>query len=155
MLVWAGAINRYTNRTWHALLHPWEFNHYSGMNNPRLIVIKTWVKSHSCSHTVCKAINWTELKLYSQVCQVSQTPRDRQTFTWKSATCWTRSRRQGTDRFETHVDMLEYFTVGYSVLVVSEGCQFHIQIITHHFTKDIHVFSYYMIAYIRLLFNIS
>lgn len=38
--------------TWYALLHHREFRHLSGLYNPhQRFVIKTRVKSHSCSHT--------------------------------------------------------------------------------------------------------
>lgn len=60
------------------------------------------------------------------------------------------------NRLETHVDMLEYFTLGYNILIVSERCQFHIQMIARHITLLKFFHDYFIIiVYINLLFSIG
>lgn len=55
---WVGAINRYTHHTRNTLLPQ-----KGTVTEHHLVVIKTRVKSHSCSHAACKALSLTELKL--------------------------------------------------------------------------------------------
>lgn len=134
MLIWAWGINRYTNCTWHPWLSLWDFNHYSRINNPHHTVIKTWVKSHSCSHSLCKALNWTELKLYTQVCRTSRTEGEILVHMKEchllDVILMTGSRK----RLETHVDMLCWYLL-YSrksyILRVSRGCPYLIEVITY------------------------